>query len=288
VTGTPFQNRLSELASLFQFLQAHPYSDRSTFDTHIRDVWDGGEKDEAISRLKKLLTFTMLRRTGDVIALPPRSDRRDLLRFGPKEQSYYNEARERAIRCLDDMVSSDHPGNGYINALSKLTALRMICNLGCLANLDDLDARKPPPLEVLSDRTIWDSRAAKAALEDFPLFGIPYTCTNCQNSVDLSGETAGEYPGAKSPFVTLARCFHLWCATCSTELSTDAPLEAYCHCEPPCPVVQVSLEGLSHSSTPSPGLALRNLMPREKEEGYPTKIQALLQDLRAVGNAAKR
>ncbi|RSM00791.1 hypothetical protein CEP52_008933 [Fusarium oligoseptatum] len=55
VTGTPIQNRLGDLATLFKFIRAHPYTDQRRFDVDISRLWKAGEYEEAIKKAQASL-----------------------------------------------------------------------------------------------------------------------------------------------------------------------------------------------------------------------------------------
>ncbi|KAF5536493.1 alpha-1,6-mannosyltransferase subunit [Fusarium napiforme] len=71
VTGTPIQNRLSDLTALFKFLRVHPYSEKRHFDADISSFWKSGNDEKAVQRLKRITSCLLLRRPKTVIQLPP-------------------------------------------------------------------------------------------------------------------------------------------------------------------------------------------------------------------------
>lgn len=289
VTGTPFQNRLSELASLFRYLRVYPYCDTGAFTKQISSPWACGQEEEAFQRLKKLLKFVMLRRTGGVLELPPRSDHRVLLRLGKRERQNYNKAKERTIQSLDDIFYSGNPTAAYINVLSKINTLRMICNLGSHASLKHSKDTGSPLSEIPSRETIWNEETAQVALCQFPLFGIPFVCTNCQISIEPASSPAFRRPGRLSPglapYVFLTRCLCLWCSACLMESPTDSVPIAYCDCDIPCPSERLSLDSISTASTP---LECRPQVSTPKGREYPVKIQALVDDIMLLDDNTKR
>lgn len=135
VTGTPIQNRISELASLFRFLQVFPYSNPKTFDECITRMWSSGQGQQAIERLKHLFNFIMLRRSQDGLNLPRRTDLKVFLNFDDQERNFYNAARDKTMRSIDDLVSHQS-SESYLNALQKINSLRLICNLG-ISTIED-------------------------------------------------------------------------------------------------------------------------------------------------------
>ncbi|KAI0964814.1 SNF2 family N-terminal domain-containing protein [Xylaria arbuscula] len=129
VTGTPIQNRVSELASLFRFLQVFQYSNPKIFDERITRLWSSGKGQKAIERLKCLLNFIMLRRPQEGLNLPGRTDLKVIVDFDGQERNVYNAARDKSMRSIDDLLSHQS-SESYLNALQKTNSLRLICNLG--------------------------------------------------------------------------------------------------------------------------------------------------------------
>ncbi|GKU06018.1 alpha- -mannosyltransferase [Fusarium langsethiae] len=130
VTGTPIQNRLSELFSLIHFLRLSPYSAKKAFDRAFTNPWLQGEG-SGFQALTKLLGYIMLRRPKALINLPKREDHCRCLTFSRQEQEAYDIAKKRAVECLDDALDSGNMQEGYRNALEKINALRVVCELGC-------------------------------------------------------------------------------------------------------------------------------------------------------------
>lgn len=81
--------------------------------------------------MKRLLEYTMLRRSKNTIALPHRKDHRRFLNLSVQERYAYNIAKQNAIECLEDVLASRKSHEGYRNALQKINALRVICERGC-------------------------------------------------------------------------------------------------------------------------------------------------------------
>ncbi|KAI1399171.1 SNF2 family N-terminal domain-containing protein [Hypoxylon fuscum] len=280
VTGTLIQNRLSELCSLFRFLQINPYSDKEAFDEDITSLWSSGKEEEAVSRLKKLLNFIMLRRSNDILHLPKRTDQRIFLKFDPDEQRSYDYAKEAAIRALDDILESSHTRRGYINALSKINCLRMICNLGNSAESKLVNGKlqSSTPLGFLAENVIWDAQPAEKALDEFTLLNSATICTNCQTNIVLNQGTPSsledESINKQPPFAILTECLRLWCGPC-----TNLSLANYCACTPRCTHTRIEPHSLSDISPSS-----QSPFPATQ---YTTKIRALVNDLNLWGQTDK-
>ncbi|KAM6529653.1 hypothetical protein FALCPG4_007782 [Fusarium falciforme] len=165
VTGTPIQNRLPELQSILCFIRAYPYSDAETFDDHIKHEWASGGGQEAVSRLKRLLGFLMLRRSDSTI-LPHRTDVKKIVELDPHERQAYREAAARTVSYIDSALEGTSLGNGFMNPLVKINTLRLICTLGHASIGSD-----PEPLHNSTDtgEAVWNMAAGRRALEQFPM-----------------------------------------------------------------------------------------------------------------------
>ncbi|KAK4221968.1 SNF2 family N-terminal domain-containing protein [Podospora fimiseda] len=278
VTATPIQNRLTELASLFQFLRLFPYCEKAAFDTHITNLWTIGQAEEALKRLKRLLGFVMLCRSSEAITLPPRTDRRVTLQLETTERQQYDRAKEQAIRRLDDAFFCENAKLGYINALSKINTLRLICNLSEI-NSKIVDRAERPNQEcqdAFAHSNAWDLQTATAMLHEMPLLGLPYTCTNCKSSIEgLQAE--------KLQSVLLTQCLLLWCSGCDKEASSLEATVTYCTCPSPCPHVRLPFSSVINTeSSPPPPFSLHN-----GKRQYPAKIKALISDLKSTDSDVK-
>ncbi|KAH8746513.1 SNF2 family N-terminal domain-containing protein [Diaporthe sp. PMI_573] len=178
VTATPIQNRLSELFSLLQFLRLYPYNEHNSL------TWESDNPELAIKRLKTLLGFIMLRRHKDILHLPERTDTVIPIGFDGQDKAKYDRAKRATIQYLDDIISSETGGGGYMNAISKINALRMVCNLGC--STDSRDTTLGAATSESTSEASLDREDIGAALEfvDQPLdqddmTESTSTCTMC-------------------------------------------------------------------------------------------------------------
>lgn len=137
---------------------------------------------KGIERLKALLKFIMLRRHKDILHLPKRTDIALPLEFEGPDQARYDQAKNAAVQYLDDIISSGSVRNGYMNAISNINALRMVCNLGCsteaTAALSDAAPSEPSSEAPLEQESFVDSQVSMDNLP-YPDDPTESTCTIC-------------------------------------------------------------------------------------------------------------
>ncbi|KAI9472360.1 MAG: SNF2 family N-terminal domain-containing protein [Benjaminiella poitrasii] len=131
LTGTPIQNNVNELYSLFRFLRIEPWSDYSTFRRVITNPLqqqtshnnnNGGAV--AMERLRTILMAVMLRRTKKKVVLETKKERRDIvLQFSPDEQALYNVLLKKTR-----VLVFEYQKGRYMNMLCLLLRLRQACN----------------------------------------------------------------------------------------------------------------------------------------------------------------
>ena len=112
-TGTPVENRLLELWSIFDFLNTGLLGTTDDFETMGRD---------AIKRLVKPLILRRLK--GDVLDdLPPKTEVTRFVELGEKERSGYEACR---LKALEDVASAEKKRK-LAMLLTGLTRLRRYC-----------------------------------------------------------------------------------------------------------------------------------------------------------------
>lgn len=163
ITGTPLQNRVSDISSLLMFLRVYPYDNRKTFEADIIHPWKKeGINEKPLQRLRMLVKMISLYRSKKIIDLPSREEITNEVDFNAKELSVYEDAREGTVRLLDQSLSSGSAsGSTYLYAFQKINELRYICNhganrrkksMGCAAGQDTvLDNTNEHELDHLLD-----------------------------------------------------------------------------------------------------------------------------------------
>ncbi|MDR2383065.1 MAG: DEAD/DEAH box helicase [Prevotellaceae bacterium] len=123
LTGTPIQNHLGEMWSLFQFINPGLLGSLSHFtDTFIRS-----EDEKARKRLKKLITPFILRRTKTAVLeeLPPKTEIVRKITLSDEEVAFYEMLRSQAIELLEKDNSPQ--GSKHLKVLAEITRLRQAC-----------------------------------------------------------------------------------------------------------------------------------------------------------------
>lgn len=131
ITGTPLQNRVSDISSLLRFLRVYPYDNPRVFDADIIQPWKKGMDKRPFYNQRLLVKMIALHRTKKVISLPPREETVQEVDFNDAEFEVYERAREGTIIVLDETLNSaSASGSAYLNAFQQINTLRYICNHG--------------------------------------------------------------------------------------------------------------------------------------------------------------
>ncbi len=129
-TGTPVQNNLMDLHSLFAFLNPGLLGSAKRFrETFALPVERDGDP-EARARLRRLIAPFVLRRLkADVLDdLPARTEVTLEVEMSEAEASLYEALRRRAIEDLSALSDDDaDAGPGRLQVLAHLTRLRLAC-----------------------------------------------------------------------------------------------------------------------------------------------------------------
>lgn len=128
LTGTPIENRLSELWSIFDYLMpGYLYT-----YTHFRNSYEAPivqtQDEQARKRLQKMIRPFVLRRLKkDVLTdLPDKLEENLYARLEGEQQELYD-AHVRRLRLILDQKSEEEFRKGKIQILAELTKLRQLC-----------------------------------------------------------------------------------------------------------------------------------------------------------------
>lgn len=128
LTGTPIENTLSELWSIFDFLMPG-ILDRYK---HFRETYEQpitADQDERVAaRLKKMIRPYILRRLkGDVLKeLPDKIEKIVYSRMGEEQKALYDANLQKLLASLQSQ-SQEEFSTGKLQILAELTKLRQLC-----------------------------------------------------------------------------------------------------------------------------------------------------------------
>ena len=133
-TGTPIENNLTELWSLFRFINPGLLGNIKRFGERFSlPIENADEEPEAARKasqaLKALIQPFMLRRMKNQVLteLPPRTDINIRVEMGPKERDFYEALRLNAIDNISQSGQQANAGEQRIRMLAELVKLRQAC-----------------------------------------------------------------------------------------------------------------------------------------------------------------
>ncbi|KAK8866127.1 hypothetical protein IAR55_001278 [Kwoniella newhampshirensis] len=162
LTGTPIQNNVEELFSLFQFLRAKPLDDWHVFKERISSLVKDGRTKLAMKRLHVVLKAIMLRRTKDakidgkaILNLPGRTVQILPCPFDAEERAFYDALEKKTTLTFNRFVESGTAMHNYTSVLTLLLRLRQACvhpslvtrSLSADADAITNDVSRPPGAE---------------------------------------------------------------------------------------------------------------------------------------------
>lgn len=128
LTGTPVENRLSELWSIFDYLMPGFLYSYRHFREEIETPIVQNQNEEAMKRLQKMIRPFVLRRLKkDVLTdLPDKLEKNYFARLEGEQQKLYD-AHVKRLQLLLNKQSDEEFKQSKIQILSELTRLRQLC-----------------------------------------------------------------------------------------------------------------------------------------------------------------
>ncbi len=145
LTGTPIENYLDELWSLFNIVNPGLLGSRESFARRFATPIERNRHDGALHALRALIRPFILRRTKSAVLseLPPRTELTLEIDLPEDERAFYEAVRRRALEALAQLRDGGTgPGSGQtrIHILAEITRLRRAC---CHPALIDADTELP-------------------------------------------------------------------------------------------------------------------------------------------------
>ncbi len=126
LSGTPVENRLSELWSIMRFSNPGLLGSLTRFNERFVIPIERDKDRDALHILRRLISPFLLRRTKSQVLqeLPPRTELTIKIVPGKEEAAHYEAMRRQALMEADEAVASNKAGQARMNILAQLTRLR--------------------------------------------------------------------------------------------------------------------------------------------------------------------
>ncbi|KAF3076718.1 putative SWI/SNF-related matrix-associated actin-dependent regulator of chromatin [Trichoderma lentiforme] len=269
LTGTPIQNKLADIGTLFAFIRAEPFTKAATFRKYIEVPFEQIPENEsptlAKDRLVLLFQAFCLRRTKEIIHLPQLRKTVRKLSFSVEEREQYKNTmkilRRKILNRVGEAEQNSKFGTFQINL-----QMRLLCNHG-----------------TWQQPFSWDRRSyqdAREALISAVGENSEITCAGCQMPMPILGSSQLNHR-------IYEQCAHVLCSDCLEQSNTPNDRGKAQHCP-------VCIHRLRHAMIESGAIidddSVPNCRPKDKAgggddyfdfniEGYSTKMNALIEDV---------
>ncbi len=130
LTGTPVENTVRELWSIFQFLVPGYLGSREEFrERYEAPVASGAAPGPVLDRLRKRIAPLTLRRLKQSVArdLPPKIEQTRFCELQPGQARIYEAILRESRKKIDDALSQKSEGQARMTMLTALLRLRQVC-----------------------------------------------------------------------------------------------------------------------------------------------------------------
>ncbi len=155
LTGTPIENRLSELWSIFDFLMPGYLYSYNRFKERLEQPVVKNNDEHARAQLKRLITPFVLRRVkSEVLSeLPPKVNSVISVDLDSEQRNIYNATLISGLQKLKSTAADMQAGEAKLQVFALLTRLRQLCchpSL-CLEDYTGESAKLEACIELLSE-----------------------------------------------------------------------------------------------------------------------------------------
>ena len=274
VTGTPVQNRLTDLASLFKFLQVYPFDDPETFKYHVTRCWKTRFDPQAVVKLKLLINSITIRRPKREVLLPSRTNQVHRLELASEERQYYQNVKDNTLHEIDAVLSKAETGT-CLNALQLITTLRLICNHGVLE-----EAKYSADTKVELN---WAADLAQEAFENLRDTGQAF-CVDCRQDLSFSMTDAIDCEDSCTLQPRVSKDLQIQCSSCfEQQPKACRDFLSVCNHLPKC-----ANSGASGITTPNLSCESYDPLDRGRPTRVSSKIRSLLASLSEITTGEKR
>lgn len=277
VTGTPIQNRLLDLFSLFKFLGASPFDNLNVFNSEFTAKWKARSDQTSVAKLKTLVNCLSLRRPKETIDLPARRDKIRRVEFSDDEWYQYQKLRDGTRHQLDSAQGS-RVGTTFLNALKWINQLRLLCNHGTSGQVLKTTQQQLPTHDS------WSDALAQTFFNEFDQAGQA-ACSNPFCKQDLSSVLTDE-EHCDEPFIS--EMSELFCSPC-VALKGQAASRLWKVCNHiPRRSTEPALAYMSHNPVEGGLSSVADGHSLMASNCIPSKIKRVVQDLEETPDNIKR
>ncbi|KAF4951751.1 hypothetical protein FSARC_12822 [Fusarium sarcochroum] len=269
LSGTPIQNKLADIGSLFRFIRAESFGKASEFRKWIEIAYDNSfDSPELVkSRLVMLLEALCLRRTREVLNLPKTRQRVRHIKFSPEERDQYEKTRNIILRNMEHRLGEVEKSSQFGMFQMRLQ-LRILCNHGTYQKLFSWHRRS-----LIEEREAVIGTAGRHG---------EVSCVGCEQPMPVLGLNWSEK-------MFDDECSHVLCSKCLEESkfagSETSPRRCpvcvrWYQAPPSASDVQESQETAKSSKRRKKTSVEDNHEHYFNDVGHSTKIQAIVEDVR--------